>query len=79
MAAAQPVGVAGFPSVVVDARGELGNIVGGRVALDAGDFAEVVDGVAGVARAAAYAEEEDTAALFAGFDSSAIMRSMASD
>src|SRR5579862_7969542 len=36
-AAEEPVRVAGDPAVVVDAGGQLGNIVGGRVALDAGD------------------------------------------
>src|SRR5438067_1234095 len=44
-AAAQPGGERVVPTLVVDAGGELGDIVCGRVALDAGDLAKVVDGV----------------------------------
>ena len=64
-AAGEPARVASVPAIVVDARGQLANVVGGRVALDAGYFAEVVDGMAGVACAAAYSEEEDAAVVLA--------------
>lgn len=67
VAAGEPVGVAGVPAVVVDASRELGDVVGRRVGLDAGDLAEVVDGVAGVACAPADAEEEDASTAVARF------------
>src|SRR5579872_7452875 len=68
IAAAEPVGVGGLPAVVVDAGGQLGDAVGRRVALDAGDFAEVADRMAGVCRASAHTEEENTALLVARFN-----------
>src|ERR1700728_1267316 len=66
--AAQPVGVAGLPSLVVDAGRQLGDIVGGGVALDAGNLAEVVDRMAGMTRAAADTQKEDAAAAGADLD-----------
>ena len=54
----QPRGEAGVPALVVDAGGQLGDVVGGRVGLEAADLAEVVDRVAGVAGRAADAEDE---------------------
>src|SRR5262249_1377461 len=41
--------------------GELGDVVGGRVGLESAELAEVVDRVAGVARGAAHAEDEQPA------------------
>jgi hypothetical protein len=63
--AAQPLDEHGGPALVVGAGGELGDVVGGRVALEPGDFAEVVHGVRGVGRAAADAEDEEAAAAVA--------------
>jgi hypothetical protein len=65
MRAAKPVGVAGVPAFVVNAGGELGNIVGGSVGFDLGDFAEVADSVRCVAGAAANTQKEKTAGAFA--------------
>ena len=53
---------------VIDAGSELGDIVGGRIALDAGDLAEIVHRVACVAGASADAEKEDAAALHPSLD-----------
>ena len=50
------------PALVVGARGQLRDVVGRRVGLDAGDLAEVVDRVRGMRRAAADAEDEEPAA-----------------
>ena len=51
------------PALVVGARGQLGDVVGRRVALDADDLAEIVHRVRAVAGAAADAEEEEPAAV----------------
>ena len=61
----QPLGEAGVPALVVHARGQLRHVVGRRVGLEAADLAEVVDRVAGVARRAADAEDEQPPALVA--------------
>ena len=50
------------PALVVDARGQLGDVVGRRVGLEAADLAEVVDRVAGVPGRAADAEDEQPSA-----------------
>ena len=55
----------GVPALVVDARGQLGDVVGRRVGLEAAELAEVVDGVAGVPGRAAHAEDEEPAAVVA--------------
>ncbi len=60
--ALQPLREGALPSVVVDARGELGDVVGRRVRLEMADLAEVVDRVARVTRGAADTEDEETAA-----------------
>src|ERR1700727_527315 len=41
----EPRGKRGVPSVFVGARGQLGNVVRGSVALDPTQFPEVIDGV----------------------------------
>ena len=56
----------GVPALVVDAGGQLGDVVGRRVGLEAADLAEVVDGVAGVAGRAADAEDEQAPAARRG-------------
>ena len=53
------------PAFVVRARRQFGNIVGGRVGFEAADLAEIVHGVAGIAGAAADAENEQPPAAFA--------------
>ena len=58
----EPLGEAGVPALVVHARGQLGDVVGRRVGLEAADLAEVVDGVAGVAGRAADAQDEQAPA-----------------
>src|SRR5262249_54069958 len=63
--AAQPLDEHARPPVVVGAGGELGDVVGRGVGLEAGDLAEVVDRVAAVRRTAADAEEEQPAAALA--------------
>ena len=60
------------PALVVGARGQLGDVVGRRVALDAGDLAEIVDGVRAVAGAAADAEEEQPAAALLARSASSV-------
>ena len=63
----EPFGKHRLPAFVVGARRELGDIVGRRVGLDAAQLAEVVDGMAAVARAAADAKDEQpTVALAQG-------------
>src|ERR1700730_1508317 len=52
-----------IPTFVVDARGQLGHVIGGSVALDVGDLAEVVDGMGGVRRATADAKDEESSAI----------------
>src|SRR5262249_26879825 len=58
-AALEPVGEAAVPTFIVDARGELADVVGGRVGLKAADLAEVVHRMASVAGAATDAEDEE--------------------
>src|SRR5207237_10640259 len=62
------VGEGAVPAVVVDARGELGDVVDGGVGLDPDDLAEVVDRVRCVARAAADAEDEQPSPALAHGD-----------
>src|SRR5579863_9487387 len=52
-----------FPAVVVDARGQLRNIVGRCVALDIRNFAEIVYSVRSVGGAAPHPEKEESAAV----------------
>src|SRR5262249_19677170 len=61
----QPVGEAALPALVVDAGGQLRDVVRGGVSLQAAQLAEVVDGVAGVPGRAADAEDEQPAAPLA--------------
>src|SRR5262249_407111 len=49
------------PALVVDPGRELGHVVGGRVGLEAAELAKVVDGVTGVRRRAADAQDEQPA------------------
>ena len=60
--ALEPLGEAGVPPLVVHPRGELGDVVGRRVGLEAADLAEVVDRVAGVPGRAPDAEDEEAPA-----------------
>ena len=64
-AAFKPLGKNRRPAFVVGARGQFGNVVGGRISLESADFAEIVDSVAGVGRAAADAEDEQPSAALA--------------
>ena len=54
----EPRGEGRLPSLVVGARGELGDVVGRSVALDQAELAKVVDRVGGVPGAAADAKDE---------------------
>lgn len=54
------------PTLVVGASSQFGNVIGGGVGLDAGDFAEVVDDARGVRGAAADSEDEETALMAPG-------------
>ena len=64
-AALEPLGEDAFPALVVGARGQLGNVVGRRVAFQPGDLAEIVDRVRCIGRAAADAQDEKPAAALA--------------
>ena len=55
----------GGPALVVGPGRQLGDVVGRGVGLDAGDLAEVVDGVRGVGGAAADAQDEQPPAALA--------------
>src|SRR5438093_45968 len=55
----------GFPAFVVGARGHLGDVIARRISLDAGQFAEVVDRMAAIARTAANAEQKKSAITIA--------------
>src|SRR5690242_13457567 len=57
--APEPGGECAVPALVVHARGQLRDVVGGRVRLVVAQLAEVVDGVARVGRRAAHAEDEE--------------------
>src|ERR1700683_2224513 len=54
---AKPVLEDAGPAFVVRAGSQFGDVVGGGVGLDAGDFAEIVDGVRSVGGAATDAED----------------------
>ncbi len=54
----QPPGEDRFPTLIISARGQFGNVVGGAIGFDAAQFAEVVDRVAAVSGAAADAEQK---------------------
>src|SRR5207302_9643738 len=54
------------PPRVVDAGGQLGDVVGGAVRLQAGDLPEIVDRVRGVRRASPDSEDEQPAAAGPG-------------
>jgi len=47
----QPGRETGFPAVIIDAGGEFGNIIGGGIGFDAGDFPEIVHRVGSITRA----------------------------
>ena len=66
--AAEPLDEHAGPTVVVGAGGEFRDVVGRRVNFEAGDFTEIVDGMGGVGRAAADAEDEQTATAIADAD-----------
>jgi hypothetical protein len=59
VAAPQPGREAAFPAGVVDAGGQFGDIIGGGIGFEAGNFAEIVDCMGGIARA-----EEKEAVFF---------------
>src|SRR5215472_13947142 len=61
----QPVLVGGLPAIVVDARRQFRNIIGGRVALDVRDLSEVVNRVRGMSRTSAYSEKKDAPTVVA--------------
>ena len=61
----QPGPERALPAVVVRPRGELGDVVRRRVALDLAQLAEVVDRMRGVTRAAACPEHEQPATAVA--------------
>ena len=58
---AEPLDEHRLPALVVDARGELGDVVDRGVGLDVTELPEVVDGVAAVRRAAAGPEKKQPA------------------
>ena len=61
----QPLGEAALPSVVIDACGQLRNVVGRCVRFESADLAKVIDGVAGVTGRAADADDEEASAALA--------------
>ena len=61
-AAFEPFGKNRGPAFIVGARGELGHIIRRRIGLEAADFAKIVHGMAGIARAAPDAENEQPSA-----------------
>ena len=61
-AGAQPAIEDRTPAFIVSARGKLRHVIGGCVSLDAGDFAEIVDGVRSIGGASAHPENEQSAA-----------------
>ena len=64
----QPLDEHGGPPLVVGARRELGDVVGGRIGLDPDELAEVVHRVGAAARASADAEEEEPSPALAHVD-----------
>ena len=58
----QPVSEDGFPTIVVDTRRKLGDVVRGRIRLDPGNLAEIINRVRRMPGAASYAEDEQAAA-----------------
>src|SRR5579862_6718213 len=58
------------PAFVIDPRGQFRHVVRGSIALDVGDFAEVIDRVGGVGRAATDAQDEESSACRAKPDQS---------
>src|SRR5215471_4714543 len=64
----QPIAVRCLPAVIVDARGEFGDIIGRRVALDAGELAEIVDRMRSVGCAATNAKKEKPAPALPHFN-----------
>jgi hypothetical protein len=63
LARAQPLHEDARPALVVRARGQLGDVVGGGIGLNARDLAEVVHRVGRVGRAAADAQHEEAPAV----------------
>src|SRR5262249_38490220 len=59
----EPFDVGALPALIVDPRGELGDVVGRGVTLDAEELAKVIHGVRAVAGAAAHAKEEYASAI----------------
>src|SRR5271170_1890226 len=45
MATAEDICIGRFPPIIVNARGQLRDVIRRTIALDAGDFAKIVDGV----------------------------------
>src|SRR5947207_886493 len=58
----QPVSEDGFPTIVVDTRRKLGDVVRGRIRLDPGNLAEIINRVRRMPGAASYAEDEQAPA-----------------
>src|SRR5581483_10054397 len=54
----QPFGECGFPSIIVGARSQFGDVIRGRVALDRTQLPEVVDCMRGVTCASTNAKDE---------------------
>ena len=54
----EPLHKDGCPAFVVGARGQLGDVIGRRVGLDAGQLPKIIDGVRAVGGAAADAQEK---------------------
>ena len=57
--AAEPVRITGVPAFVVHACGEFGDIIGGGVGLDLGDFAEIADCMRGMTSSSSHTEKKE--------------------
>src|SRR5271165_7126804 len=61
----EPAGKHSVPPLVIGARGQLGDIVDGRIGLDVAELAEIVDCMAAIAGTAPNAEQKQPSAAVA--------------
>lgn len=61
-ARAEPIPVGGVPALVIDARGEFGNVVSDGVGFDACDLAEIARGMRGMSGASPDSQKKEAAA-----------------
>jgi len=61
-ASLEPLGKNGGPSIIVGARRQLGDVIGGRVGFDSCELAKIVYRMRSIGRAASHAKNEQSAA-----------------